>query len=910
MAVEVFSLYSKLGLDSSSFEKGLETAEKGFHALGNLAKTTSIAITAVSGAISAVAGKSIQASTEYETAFAKVKTIMDDTQVSAEDMSSAILDLSSKMGIASSDISDTVYNAISATGDTANAVSLVESATKLATAGFTDSSSALSVLTTTMNAYGMSVEDATHISDSLITVQNLGVTTVGELASAMGKAIATASAYGVDLENLESSYISLTKAGISTQEGTTYLSSMLKELGDSGSDVSKILQEKTGKSFDQLMAQGYSLGDILGVLQDSVDGDATALMNLWGSAEAGKASNAILSQSVESFNSNLATLRDSVGTTEDAFNVMADTIEHKVSIFKTVGQNLLINIGNGLAEASTGLVDFGVDSMELLATAMQEGGIPKLIETAGVVMSNFINQIVAVAPVLIDSASVLLSALLQGINDNIDSVLDGAYNIIVTLVKGIVSFLPQLKNVAYNILAYLINGIGEGLPKLVGNIPNIIGWLINNWAGLFSDLLTFATAILAKIAVGITEGIPEFIKNLPNLGKSLYEGFGNVLGTMYALGKEIISRLWEGIKAGWNWLKTKGGKLFNMLFGNEKIDVGQSISSGWTDFVNDLTETTGNAFLSAIDKTEEMIDNFAKTTEKKLDDVITTVDENINQIEPKDIEIKIGIDSSELIPAMETTAIVIDTIEAKTGEVTLTTDEALNRLNTFMESTMTSWDGLSDDAKLKINSMYELLKKQMVDSDEVNETVVANAIKRLDDYVASVNFAGEALEGFKDIGIDTFESLMAGFEDLGYQLVTGENTWQDWGLSALEMLAEILTQIGAMLAGLAVQQALMGRWDKFAMATAGSVASFTAGGILKGTIANIKANREEQEANVDEVEYREDRGYQSGYDDGYDEGFEEGKKQVTVVQNIQTVPLSAYELEQQAYVMADKLRWA
>lgn len=292
-------------------------------ALNGIIKGFAAVATASAGALVAVS----KIGTEFESSFAQVETIMDTSQMSVEDMRSSIQKLSSEMGVSASELSGAVYNAISATGDTANAVSLVGDATRLATAGFTDAESALSVLTTTINAYGMSAADAESISDSLIQTQNLGVTTIDQLASAMGKAISTASAYNVNLGNLESAYVSLTKAGISTEESTTYISSMLNELGDTGSEVGKILKKETGKSFGTLMKEGKSLGDVIEVLSDHVDGSAESLMNLWGSAEAGKAANAIVSQGLDTFNDNLEKLQNSAGTTEKAYSTMADTLE-------------------------------------------------------------------------------------------------------------------------------------------------------------------------------------------------------------------------------------------------------------------------------------------------------------------------------------------------------------------------------------------------------------------------------------------------------------------------------------------------------------------------------------------------------------------------------------------------------
>lgn len=326
-------------------------------ALNGIIKGFAAVATASAGVLVAVS----KIGTEFESSFAQVETIMDTSQMSVEDMRSSIQNLSSEMGVSASELSGAVYNAISATGDTANAVSLVGDATRLATAGFTDAESALSVLTTTINAYGMSASDAESISDSLIQTQNLGVTTIDQLASAMGKAISTASAYNVNLGNLESAYVSLTKAGISTEESTTYISSMLNELGDTGSEVGKILKKETGKSFGTLMKEGKSLGDVIEVLSDHVDGSAEALMNLWGSAEAGKAANAIVSQGLDTFNDNLEKLQNSAGTTEKAYSTMADTLEHKTQMVKTEAQNLAISIYEQIKPALSDIADAALE---------------------------------------------------------------------------------------------------------------------------------------------------------------------------------------------------------------------------------------------------------------------------------------------------------------------------------------------------------------------------------------------------------------------------------------------------------------------------------------------------------------------------------------------------------------------
>lgn len=281
-----------------------------------------------------------------ETSVAQLQTIAGGGSIGM--LREELMGLSNDTGQAAEGLAGTAYNAISAGTDVEKSVEAAAQANQLAVAGFTDTTSALSVLETATNSYGEAAGGMEHISDSLITVQNLGVTTVRELAAQMGKAISTASAYNVSLENLESGYISVTKAGINTAEGTTYLSSMLDELGNSGSAISKLLKDETGSTFGELMNEGKSLADVLGLVYDACDNNAEAMMNMWGSAEAGKAANAIIGQGLDTFNDNLVTLREGAGTTAEAYSIMAGTTEYAHNKMNNAAKNLSVQIGEVL----------------------------------------------------------------------------------------------------------------------------------------------------------------------------------------------------------------------------------------------------------------------------------------------------------------------------------------------------------------------------------------------------------------------------------------------------------------------------------------------------------------------------------------------------------------------------------
>ena len=164
-----------------------------------------------------------------------------------------------------------------------------------------------------------------RVSDILITTQNLGKTTVNELAASVGKVIPLAAAYGVEMDNLGAAYAVLTANGVATAEAGTYLKAILNELGNSGSTVAKVLKEQTGTSFAGLVANGSSLGDVLDILGQSVEGDATAFNELWSSTEAGVGALSIFNKGADNFNAVLGEMQDSAGATSDAYETMANT---------------------------------------------------------------------------------------------------------------------------------------------------------------------------------------------------------------------------------------------------------------------------------------------------------------------------------------------------------------------------------------------------------------------------------------------------------------------------------------------------------------------------------------------------------------------------------------------------------
>ena len=310
----------------------------------------------VSAGIAAFAGGSATMAVGFENSMAKVSTIMDESIMSVDDMQDAIIELSNETGISAGDIADNVYNAISAGQNTADAVNFVRESTKLATAGFAESGDTLDILTTVLNAYKLEAEKVTEVSDMLVQTQNLGKTTVSELSSAMGKVIPTANANSVALDQLCAGYAIMTANGVATAETTTYMNSMLNELGKTGSKTDVVLREKTGKSFSELMQNGSSLADVLQIVDGAAKEENITMADMFSSAEAAKAGLILLGDSADAFNGTLGAMQQSTGATDTAFEKM-QTTSYDIKIAINEAKNTALQFGQEIMSSAAPLVE-------------------------------------------------------------------------------------------------------------------------------------------------------------------------------------------------------------------------------------------------------------------------------------------------------------------------------------------------------------------------------------------------------------------------------------------------------------------------------------------------------------------------------------------------------------------------
>lgn len=552
-------------------------------------------------------GKMLQAAftegSAFETEVAKVGTIADTTKVPIGELKEQITDLSGTMGIAAGDLAEATYQAISAGQDTGDAVAFAGQAAKLAAAGFTSSSSAVDILTTALNAYGLGADKATHVSDVLLTTQNLGKTSVDELSASMGRVIPLAAAYKVNVENLSSGLAIMTANGIATAEATTYAKSMLNELGDTGSTVGKILQKETGQGFAELMDSSQSLGDVLQVLYDSVGGDATQFAALWSSVEAGTGALSLANSGAEKFNDVLAQMENSSGATETAYTTMTDTMAHRMESLKTNAANLGIALFDSVSGKLGAAVSLASGYLQTLTDGFTSGGFAGLAEGLGSIFTDLTTN---VGPQLLQSGIDLMTQLGQGMVTGIPQLLAQALPIAADLASNLRANAGQLVDTGIQFILNMAQGLINGLPTMITYIPGIV----TDIAGIVNDnapkLLEAGVKLIGMLGMGLIQAVPALLANLPQILMAV----ASVITAFnwLELGGNIIKFLGNGIRNMGGTLSSCIKNCFDQGLAYIKSLPGKA--AGWAaDMINGFVE----GIFSSMHKVADAVKNVAST---------------------------------------------------------------------------------------------------------------------------------------------------------------------------------------------------------------------------------------------------------------------------------------------------------
>ena len=308
-------------------------------------KAVKLILSAFKATVNAVKA-AVVAFTQFQRGMAEVATISDTVAENQRQYNEQVRALAMDFAISATDAARGLYMTISAgITDAVDASEVLNRSLAFGQASLTTARDSVDLMTTVLNSYGLEAGEAARVSDVLFTTVRLGKTTGPELAQSLGRVIPIAARAGVDIENLSTAMVSLTRAGLSTQEASTALrqtlvnlikpskgsKDALEELGLEFYNVASVAEE--GGLIRAMRELGEKAGDnieLVGRLVPNVRA-LTGVMSLMGQTDS----------SLEI----LKDMRSSMGATGKAVEIMRDTFDFQFKKMETTFQVLKSSVG-------------------------------------------------------------------------------------------------------------------------------------------------------------------------------------------------------------------------------------------------------------------------------------------------------------------------------------------------------------------------------------------------------------------------------------------------------------------------------------------------------------------------------------------------------------------------------------
>ena len=325
----------------------------------------------------------VKKSIEFENQMANVSTLLDGDipAISARvaELRKDIINLSNATGVGTDNLTDGLYQVISAFGDSAESAKLLEIASKAAKAGGATTADSINLLSAVTKGYGdISAEAQQKAADLAFQTVKLGQTSFPELASSMGKVIPLASTLSVKQEDLFGAMSTLTGVTGGTAEVATQLKATMQGFLSPSTNMAKSL-EKLGYATGKDLLESKGLQGALDLLKESVGGNELEFAKLFSSVEAQTAVLSLAGEQADNFRNKTTQMYEAGGAAQSAFEKATNTTAAKIERAKTA----LSNLGLVLADTFLPYVSTAAEKLSVLITNFsawaQEN--PKLLST-------------------------------------------------------------------------------------------------------------------------------------------------------------------------------------------------------------------------------------------------------------------------------------------------------------------------------------------------------------------------------------------------------------------------------------------------------------------------------------------------------------------------------------------------
>lgn len=565
----IANLLVYVGADTGSFFRGMgQVASKSAAVAGDIAK-----FGAVAGlAMAAVGVAAVKMAGDFQDQMADVSTLIDGGPAEAMQRFGAdVKRVSVLTGKGLDDMSNGLYETISAWGDSADAVKQFEIAAKAAVGGKAETIDAVKMLSVVTKGYGdTSAAAVQKVADLAFQTANLGQTTFPELANEMGKVVPLAATLTVKQEELFGAMATLTGVTGGTAEVATQLRATMQALINPTSQMASKLS-KLGFTNGKTMIETMGLQGTLDLLAKSTGGNTAELAKMFGSVEALNAVLALTGNQSADFTTKTLAMTQAAGAADEAFRKKSETFNAMVARLKQMGTVAMVELGEKFLPVLMQLGEWVMANMPTVQAVMEQAFnlVGAAVNWLGGIftwfMGNILTPFVAAWNGNADAMATPIGRL-AGIVKTVWEAVAGYFttfktNVWEPFVRGWNGGNTEMGSTSERIYA-LIGSVFRGVWEVVKSVLDALSLIWNEWGDEIMKVVGIAFETVLRVIDSALKIVDGVIKFFIALFKGDWEGMWQAI-------VQIWNGLWSGIVAivegVWGILSTVLGGLLGSL---------------------------------------------------------------------------------------------------------------------------------------------------------------------------------------------------------------------------------------------------------------------------------------------------------------------------------------------------------
>ena len=548
--MNVFELFAKLGLDTSEYDKGLESAESSASSFGaNLKKGIGVAAGVTTAAITATTAATVAGTKAFVEGVSNVA-----------DYGDRIDKLSQKMNMSAQGLQEWDF-VMQHCGTSIE--SMQASIKTLSNAAETDSEA--------FEQLGISQEQIAEMSGE-------------ELFNATIAA----------LQNVEDETERTYLAGKLLGRGATELGALLNMTADETAEMKNQAHELGGVLSDDAVKDAAQF-------QDSLQNMQTAFTGM---------KNSMLTEFLPSFSTvmdglSLVFSGDSdsgLGLIESGVDALASKMGEVAPIFVRVGGTILTALASSITENLPTLLKSGAEAVSQIGSGIIKQ-LPSIIPAAFSVIETIGGTLLDNMDEILQAGIDILMTLVNGIASKADKIAPTVVSVIHTIVGTLTKpevAVPLIRG-GLQIISGLASGLAQATPELVGMIPEIIANIIMTLIEVAPDIGMTVLSLLGSLgesifgAIGglmgmsydeIAQGFADIFSGAEQFGQDILNWFvsifdGSLLGDVGSFFSDLLSDFTSGFADAFGVVKGFGQDVWNSItgaFDNVKTTVKNAVA--------------------------------------------------------------------------------------------------------------------------------------------------------------------------------------------------------------------------------------------------------------------------------------------------------------------------------------------